>query len=145
MPAVVQLISIGAVLLAASAISHAQTPDLAAANMRIGGTAYPRAAMDFQGTTVKLAGPPKRIVALSDQIAEYLYQFLPGERIVGIDKAAFEEFSSVQDAVNKYHPRVVKDAKSILVLKPDLVLTSDSMCVNATAELQAANVPIFSI
>lgn len=126
-------------------LSQAQTPDLAAANMRIGGPSYPRAAMDFQGTTAKLTAAPKRIVVLSDHIAEYLYQFLPGERIVGINKAAFEEFSSVQDKVNKYHPKIVKDAKSILELKPDLVLTSDSMSVNASAELQAAKVPIFSI
>lgn len=132
-------------LVAATVSSFAQTPDIAAANMRIGGLSYPRVAIDFQGTTAKLTAAPKRIVVLSDHIAEYLYQFLPGERIVGINKGAFEEFSSVQDKVNKYHPKVVKDAKSILELKPDLVLTSDSMSTNASAELQVAKVPVFSI
>jgi iron complex transport system substrate-binding protein len=133
------------ILIFSASFLSAQTPDLAAANIRLGGPAYPRLAMDFEGGTVKVAAPPQRIVVLSDHVAEYLYQFLPGERIVGINKAAYGEFSAILDKVDRFHPPVVSDAQSILKLKPDLVLTSDSMAVDATAELRAAGIPVFAI
>ncbi len=67
--------------------------------------------MDFQGGTIKIAAPAQRIVTLSDHVDEYLYQFLPGEKIVGVNRNAFGEFSSVRDRVEKYHPATVSDAK----------------------------------
>jgi iron complex transport system substrate-binding protein len=134
------------VLLASlSALSGQVAPDLEAANIRLGGLAYPRAAMDFQGGTVKLAAPPRRIVTLSDHVDEYLYQFLPGERIVGVSKSGFDEsFSSVVDKVNQFHPEIIKDTASILRLKPDLVLAADSMSLSGS-DLRAAGIPVFSI
>ncbi len=38
--------------------------------MRLGGTAYPRVALDFQGSTGRLPAPAKRIATLSDHIDE---------------------------------------------------------------------------
>jgi iron complex transport system substrate-binding protein len=129
-----------------SALNAQKTPNLDAASIRLGALAYPRVAIDFQGGTAKIKAPAQRIVSLSSHVDEYLYQFLPGERIVGVSNSSYgESFSSVLDKVQKFHPPIVKDAASILRLKPDLVLTSDSMSLDATAELAAAGVPVFSI
>jgi ABC-type Fe3+-hydroxamate transport system substrate-binding protein len=99
-----------------------------------------------QPCAVKINAPARGIVTLSSHVDEYLYKFLPGERILGVSKDAYDgSFSAVSDTVNKFHPKIVKDAESILRMKPDLVLASDSMSIGGTAELRAAGVPVFAI
>lgn len=134
------------VVAALSTLSAQTAPDMNAANIRLGGQGYPRVAIDFQGGAVKINAPARRIVTLSSHVDEYLYEFLPGERILGVSRASYDEsFSAVLDKVNKFHPKIVKDAESILRLKPDLVLASDSMSIDASSELRAAGVPVFAI
>ncbi|MEI9812298.1 MAG: ABC transporter substrate-binding protein [Acidobacteriota bacterium] len=120
--------------------------DVDSVRARLGGTAYPRKAMDHQGTTVKLAAPAKRIVSLSNATDEYLYQIVPAERIVGVTKSAYDaEFSAVLDKVKVSHPAVVKDVESILKLKPHLVLTADSMSLQLGDGLRDAGIPVFGL
>lgn len=129
------------------AIASAQpSPNVESVGVRLGGLAYPRVAMDNQGGVVKLSGPAMRIVSLSTGVDEYLYQFVPPERIVGVSKSAYDEsFSAVLDKLKPHKPSIVKDAASILALKPDLVIGSDSMSMDSVDGLKEAGVPVFGM
>jgi iron complex transport system substrate-binding protein len=134
------------VVVAVATLSAQNAPDMGAANIRLGGPTYPRVAIDFQGGAVKINAPARRIVTLSSHVDEYLYEFLPGEHLLGVSRESYDEkFSAVVDKVNKFQPKIVKDAESILRLKPDLILASDSMSIDAASALRAAGVPVFAI
>lgn len=127
-------------------LSAQSSPNVESVGARIGGTAYPRMAMDHQGATVKLTGPAMRIVSLIGGSNDYLYQIVPPERIVGVTKSAYDEgFSPILDKVIQYHPAVVKDFDSIMALKPDLVITTDSMMIDVGGKLREAGIPVFGI
>ncbi len=131
---------------ALSALSAQTAPNMDAANIRLSGPTYPRGAVDFHGSTVQINGPALRVVSLSSHLDEYLYQFLPGERILGVSKDAYDEsFSAVLDQVNVFQPYIVNDAESILRLKPDLVLASDSLSIDASTQLRVAGIPVFAV
>jgi iron complex transport system substrate-binding protein len=63
-----------------------------------------------------------------------------------VTKSAYDkDFSAVIDKVEKYHPAVVKDADSLMKLKPDLVIATDSMSSNVIEEARAAGIPVFGL
>lgn len=113
---------------------------------RIGPPSYPRVAMDSQAGTVRIPAPPKRFVSLSSNTDEYLYQIVPPESVVGVSASAYNEtFSAVLPYVNRYHPAVARDIDSILKLKPDLVITTDSSPHEPVHALQDKGIPVFRL
>jgi iron complex transport system substrate-binding protein len=121
-------------------------PDLESVRVRLGGLAYPRSAMDSQGGIVSLPAAPLRIVSMASATDEYLYQIARPETIVGISNSAFDkQFSAVLEKMNAFPPSPVKDVASVLRLKPDLVLGTDSAPPEMVHALEDAGVPVFRL
>lgn len=139
-------VRLAALYLFAAVLVNAQAPNVDSVRARLGSMAYPRKAMDHQGGTVTLAKPAMRIVSVSSGTDEYLYQIVPPERVVGVSSAAYrEEFSAVLPKVRQYKPAVVTDLASLLKLKPDLVLATDSMSNGVLEQARAAGIPVFGL
>lgn len=122
------------------------TPDLESVRVRLGSLDYPRSAMDSQGGIVTLASPPKRIVSMSNATDEYLYQVARPETVVGVSDSAFDkQFSAVLEKTKAFPPVGVKDVESVLRLKPDLVLSTDSASPDMVHALEDAGIPVFRL
>jgi iron complex transport system substrate-binding protein len=97
---------------------------------------------DDTGTTVRLAQPARRIVALSPGITELLFSIGAGARIVGVS-----DFADYPDSARAL-PRVSRaqgiDIERIAALRPDLIVTWGSGYSPALlAALQRLGVPVY--
>jgi iron complex transport system substrate-binding protein len=130
-------------MLCAAALAQS-VRNLESVRVRLGPQTYPRMAMDSQAGTVVLRTQAMRIVSLASNTDEYLYQIVPPDTVVGVSASAYNEtFSAVLPYVNKYRPPVARDIESILKLKPDLVITTDSSPHEPVHALQDAGIPVF--
>ena len=121
-------------------------PDVASVRARLGPLTYPRSAMGSQGGIAVLPAPPKRIVSLSGATDEYLYQVVAPELVVGVSESAYDEqFSAILPQVKAHRPAVVKDAGSVVGLKPDLVLTTDFSSTELVHAIEDAGIPVFRL
>jgi iron complex transport system substrate-binding protein len=120
--------------------------NLDSVRVRLGGTDYPRRAMDSQGGVVVVQSAPKRLVSGALNTDEYLYQIVPPETVVGVSRFAYDvAFSAVLGHVEKHQPVIAKDQAAIESVKPDLVIATDSIPLGVVEGLKAAGIPVFRL
>jgi iron complex transport system substrate-binding protein len=79
---------------------------------------------DVSGTTIRLAGPARRIVSLAPHITELLYAAGAGDRVVG--NVDYGDYPPAAKALPKVGGYSRLDLEAIVALKPDLVLGWES-------------------
>lgn len=112
--------------------------------IRMGADAYPRKCFDADDFRVEIARPPRRIVSQSRAIEEFLYLIAPGESIVGVSAAAYEQSTSdVYSYVDRYHPAIASDLERVLRLNPDLIVVSSSGRADFASLVRSTGVPVY--
>lgn len=79
---------------------------------------------DFLKRTVTLPAPPQRIVSLSPEVTEILYDLRVGDNVVGVTEyCTYPPEAATKTKVGQYAPESFS-VETIVSLKPDLVITS---------------------
>ncbi|MGH2500605.1 MAG: ABC transporter substrate-binding protein [Solirubrobacteraceae bacterium] len=83
-------------------------------------TATPVTVTDFQGRSVTIAAPPRRIVSIGASNTEFLFALGAGDRVVGVD-----DFSDEPAAAREKEKvgGVQVNVERVVALRPDLVVT----------------------
>ncbi|HUG56393.1 MAG TPA: cobalamin-binding protein [Candidatus Limnocylindrales bacterium] len=83
-------------------------------------TATPVTVTDFQGRSVTIAAPPRRIVSIGASNTEFLFALGAGDRVVGVD-----DFSDEPAAAREIEKvgGVQVNVERVVALRPDLVVT----------------------
>ncbi|MEO0435706.1 MAG: cobalamin-binding protein [Pseudomonadota bacterium] len=97
---------------------------------------------DFEGRTVSLAAPAKRIVALAPHVVENLYSAGAGDRIVGVvDHSNYPPEALAHPSVGNYKSW---NLELIAELRPDLiVMWASGSGLNQLEPLRQLNIPIY--
>ena len=114
------------------------------AGTHTGSRAYPREAVDSDGSLVQIAQAPRRIVSQYWSIDEYLYSIVPPERIVGVsDSAYLPGVSNILDFTSKFKPALAADPERVLRQNPDLILVSSSSRSDFTSLVRSSGIPLY--
>ncbi len=112
--------------------------------IQIGGTQYPRRAIDSGRLSVQVSHPARRIVSQYWSLDEYLYSLVPPERVVAVSAFAYDpSFSNVGAQVRQFHPAIASDVEAVLRLDPDLILVSSNAQADLCALLRSTGVPLY--
>lgn len=154
-PAAAQLL-FAAALAALTAVLYAFTPARSAARPasapthagnpvpRFGPLAYPRWAVDSEGSRMVFSRPARRIVSQYWSIDEFVYSLAPPQSVVAVSATAYHaEVSNINALARKHRPALASDPERVLRLNPDLVLVSSSGRMDYTGLLRDAGVPVF--
>ena len=98
--------------------------------------------VDVRGERVRFAWPPRRIVSIVPSSTELLYAVGAGDQVVGV--TTYCDFPPEAKEKAKVGAMVV-DMERIVALNPDLVVTTERMTKQATAELERRGIPVFSV
>lgn len=116
----------------------------AAIEVKIGETAYPISFTDGRGNEIVIDQEPERIVSLAPAMTETLYALGAGDKVKGRTDYCYypEEALGVESIGNFNSPNLEK----IIQLAPDIILSSDFVSDEMTAQLEAlgAKVIIFN-
>jgi iron complex transport system substrate-binding protein len=136
-----------------AAVDHWSTPLLGPTLARVGyGRAatqlgqrsYPREAIDSDGFRVRIGKPPRRIASQYWSIDEYLYSFVPPERVVAVSESAYlPGVSNVLEQTGRFRPVIAADPERVLRQSPDLILVASSSRSDFTALLRTSGIPVY--
>jgi len=87
---------------------------------------------------------PMRVISLDYCSDQYVLQFVPSDRIVGVSPDAGKDFSYMRDAAEGIR-RVPSKAEDVLALQPDLIVRSYGGGANAASYFEAAGVPVLQV
>jgi iron complex transport system substrate-binding protein len=103
---------------------------------------WPRTFTDALGNQVTLAGPARRIVTMSPNLAEIVCALDASEALVGVDD--FTKYPPAVAAKAKIGGIINPDLERILALTPDLVLISRGLDKPLIEKLKSLKLPIFA-
>lgn len=98
--------------------------------------------VDSRGKAVRVPSPPRRIVSVVPSATELLFAVGAGDQVVGVTT------SCDYPAEAKAKPKVgglVVDYELLAALRPDLVVTSESLIRHTTADLEGRGLAVFSV
>ena len=96
--------------------------------------------VDDAGDTIRLSGPPRRIVSLNPVVTELVFALGAGERLVGRTKEC--DFPAQAARIPSVGPWLPPNVEAVLARAPDLVLLYRSpSTAPAIARLRALHVP----
>ena len=99
---------------------------------------------DSLGRTVKLKGPPRRIVSMAPSVTEMLFALGLGEEIVGVtDYCDYPPEAEKKPKIGGYYRPSVE---RIISLSPDLVVaTADGYNRDVVLKLEEAGIPVYVV
>jgi iron complex transport system substrate-binding protein len=100
--------------------AHVALAMLLALTMWSPATAQPLSVVDDAGQKLELAGPARRIVALSPHVTELLFAVGAGDRVVGVD--AWSNYPAQARRLPRVGDLYALDLERIVALKPDLLV-----------------------
>lgn len=110
------------------------------------GESFPKTLVDSYGQRIVLAKPPQRIVSAMLASDEILLDLLPRERLAAVTRlAVVPEQSNVSKKARGLPQIPTLQLEPILILQPDLVITSRLSDGNAIALLRQCGVPVFCL
>jgi iron complex transport system substrate-binding protein len=101
-----------------------------------------REVVDARGKTVRVPDPPRRIVSLLPGATELLFAVGAGEQVAGV--TAYCDYPEAARSKPKIGDLVVS-GEAVAALRPDLVLTTERLTRQSTADLERAGYAVFSI
>jgi iron complex transport system substrate-binding protein len=107
-------------------------------------TRYPLSVTDDAGTTVRLPGPPRRIVSLTLATDEILLSLVSKDRLIGVTSfSADRALSNVADEAAGISNKLTMNVETIISLRPDLVLVARWSDPGPVEQLRDAGVPVY--
>jgi ABC-type Fe3+-hydroxamate transport system substrate-binding protein len=128
-----------------AAPERAASTGQSAAAMLAGG--FPREVQAPDGTQLRLAAPPQRVVAGASGVGDILCELLPPERLAGLPDQ-MRDYSSHRAPDDPWLARPsfhVFAAEPVLALRPDLVVADHWQPAETSARLREAGLPVLVI
>jgi iron complex transport system substrate-binding protein len=101
-----------------------------------------REVVDSRGKTVRIPAPPKRIVSILPSATELLFAAGAGGQVAGVTTWCLHPPEA------RAKPKIgalVVDGERLAAIRPDLVVTTERMTRQTTADLEAAGYTVYSI
>jgi iron complex transport system substrate-binding protein len=98
--------------------------------------------VDARGKSIKVPSPPKRVVSILPSATELLFAAGAGEQVAGVTTWCLHP----PEALKK--PKIgaiVVDGERLAAIRPDLIVTTERMTRQTTADLEAAGYTVYSI
>jgi iron complex transport system substrate-binding protein len=119
---------------------------LAALPARAQDAVMPLTVTDDAGTSLRLPGPPRRIVSLTLATDEILLSLVAKDRLLGVTSFSIDRaLSNVADEAAGVPHKLSLNVETIISLRPDLVLVARWSDPGPVEQLRAAGVPVYLV